>query len=278
MESKLKNCVNDISKSGAGDFLFLERIGGYLCLDYDASNYILENNLNQYGDYKIYKEDFKKMQDFVDSYSFFGIMGNAYDFMINLILAPVNYFTSKSEIGELVVAIDKGDINTVKKLLKENPKLANECIEYSSDKKCISYPIFLAYQKRNFNIYQELLLDTDSEIVKDLHRKNAPKYNEKLIADAVKTQEFGKKLNTVRSNKKCHNTETGYEFKSISEIPETELFILPEEQELLGEDGVLRPNCYDKIDIDVMKKTRHNVLTNKQLNPKQINFLNSLKI
>lgn len=284
LKDKLRRCANDISNSPAKDFLFLERTGDYLCLDYDAAYDIKENKLETYQGIKIYSDELEKIKNFVfaNENTFFGTItdgiSNAFDAVVNVIMYPINFiFATTTTVSDLVVAIDKGDVAKVKKILEENPELANECIE-EKEGKCISYPIFLAERKRNLEIYESLhLKTTNSEIVKEMWRRNTPHYNEKLITQNINAGKFSDKVKNIRHNKSCHNQETGIKFNDISEISPEEIFILPGDVDLLGIDGVYRPNCYDKDDIIAMRKTRKNVLTNKPLNSTQITFINALQ-
>lgn len=133
----------------------------------------------------------EKIENFVYANSVFGTITNgityAFGAIVDVIMYPVNYIFATS-VSDLVVAIDKGDVEGVKKILKENPELANECIEKNKKGRCISYPIFLAERKRNVEIYNSVFLFTKSEIVKELWQRNTPHYNEKLVREGLKNE------------------------------------------------------------------------------------------
>ncbi len=191
LEDKLNNCKNEIISSPANEFLFLERKNGYLCLDNDAANYITKNKLKEYQDYRLYDDELEKIENFVYANTFFGTIANgityAFGAVVDVIMYPVNYIFPTS-VSDLVVAIDKGDVEGVRKILKENPDLANECIEKNNEGKCISYPIFLAEQKRNTDIYDLLFINTKSEHVKEKWRRKVPHFTYKPVREALKNE------------------------------------------------------------------------------------------
>jgi hypothetical protein len=193
LEDKLNKCRNEIIKSPAIEFLFLELSDGYLCLDNDAAIYITENKLKKYQDYRLYDDELEKIENFVYANTFFGTIANgityAFGAVVDVIMYPVNYIFPTS-VSDLVVAIDKGDVEGVRKILKENPDLANECIEKNNEGKCISYPIFLAQQKQNADIYGLLFINTKSEYVKEKWRRKVTGYNDKPILEAFKNEIF----------------------------------------------------------------------------------------
>lgn len=60
LEDKLNKCRNEIIRSPANEFLFLERNDRYLCLDYDAAIYITENKLKEYQGVNFMPMNWKK--------------------------------------------------------------------------------------------------------------------------------------------------------------------------------------------------------------------------
>lgn len=159
----MSKCLN--KNKDYTNFLFLERIGGYVCLEYKDAVDILYSDKRFFEEYKIYDDELELIKNFVESKKFKISGENSKNLLQELADGIYNFFNfNEYSSKDLEEAIKTDDIDSVKQILESSPELANQCIRYNSKNKCLRYPLYLA---KNQEIYNELSEHSNPEILYD---------------------------------------------------------------------------------------------------------------